>query len=128
MKPGVSFEAPSTCVENTTTLCLEHDRFRVRARWTTRQGATGDGRAMSLTGDSGYFWFFQSDNVEIVIKIKNACAAPYNRFWVFASGLTDVDTVIEVADTKSGRVLTYHNPQQRAFPPVQDTDAFPTCP
>ena len=36
--------------------------------------------------------------------------------------------MIEVADTKSGRVLTYHNPQGRAFPAVQDTDAFPTCP
>lgn len=42
--------------------------------------------------------------------------------------LTDVDTVIEVADTQSGRVLTYHNPQGRAFPAVQDTSAFPTCP
>jgi hypothetical protein len=36
--------------------------------------------------------------------------------------------LIEVADTHSGRVLTYHNPQGRAFPAVQDTVAFPTCP
>ena len=41
LRPAVTFEAPSTCVENGTTLCLEHDRFRVRARWTKRDGTTG---------------------------------------------------------------------------------------
>ena len=39
-----------------------------------------------------------------------------------------LDVVIEVADTATGRVLTYHNPIGTPFPPVQDTDAFPTCP
>jgi hypothetical protein len=128
MAPVVTFEAPSSCLENGTTLCLENDRFRVRARWTTRDGATGAGNARSLTGDSGHFWFFEPENVELVLKVKNACAAPFNHFWFFAAGLTDVDTLIEVADTHSGRVLTYHNPQGRAFPAVQDTVAFPTCP
>ena len=59
---------------------------------------------------------------------KNACGAPFNHYWFFAAGLTDVDTLIEVADTRTGRVLTYHNPQARPFPAVQDTDAFPTWP
>jgi hypothetical protein len=128
LNPVVTFEGPSACVESMTTLCLEHDRFRVRARWTRRDGSTGAAHAVPVTGNSGHFWFFESDNVEIVLKMKNACAAPFNHFWFFAAGLTDVDTVIEVADTQSGRVLTYHNPQGRAFPAVQDTDAFPTCP
>jgi hypothetical protein len=100
----------------------------VRGRWTTRQGSTGDAHAVPLTSDSGHFWFFEPDNVEVVLKVKNACAPPFNHYWFFAAGLTDVDVVIQVADTQSGRVLTYHNPQLRAFPPVQDTDAFPTCP
>jgi hypothetical protein len=128
LHPVVGSEAPSTCVESATTLCLENGRFRVRARWTTRQGATGNGNAFALTGDSGYFWFFEADNVEVVLKVKNACVAPFQHYWFFAAGLTDVETVIEVADTKAGRVLTYRNPQGLAFPPVQDTDAFPTCP
>jgi hypothetical protein len=128
LHPTVSSEPPSTCTPNDGTLCLERGRFRVRARWTTRQGATGAGHAVSLTGDSGHFWFFDPANVEIVLKVKNACGAPFNHYWFFAAGLTDVDTVIEVADTKTGRVLTYHNPQARPFPAVQDTDAFPTCP
>ena len=35
LDPIVTSEAPSTCVANGTTLCLENNRFRVRARWTT---------------------------------------------------------------------------------------------
>ena len=126
--PVVGSEPPGLCAENATTLCLEAGRFRVRTRWTTRSGATGDGRAVALTPDSGYFWFFEDVNVEIVLKVKNACVAPFHHFWFFAAGLTDVQVDVEVTDTETGRVLTYRNPQGRAFPPVQDTDAFPTCP
>jgi hypothetical protein len=128
LDPEVSSEAPSTCVANGTTLCLESSRFRVRATWRTKDGRTGNGTAIVLTGDSGYFWFFEANNVEVVLKVKNACVNPFQKYWFFAAGLTDVETTIEVADTKSGRVLTYRNPQGLAFPPVQDTDAFPTCP
>jgi hypothetical protein len=128
LDPEVSAEAPSTCVANATTLCLENGRFRVRATWRTKDGRTGNGNAIVLTGDSGYFWFFEANNVEVVLKVKNACANPFQKYWFFAAGLTDVETAVQVADTKSGRVLTYRNPQGLAFPPVQDTDAFPTCP
>jgi hypothetical protein len=128
LDPVAGSEPPSTCSPNATTLCLENGRFRVRARWTTRDSASGNGNAVALTSDSGHFWFFESANVEVVLKVKNACAAPFQHFWFFAAGLTNVDTTIEVADTKSGVVLTYHNPQGRPFPPVQDTDAFATCP
>jgi hypothetical protein len=126
--PEQGTEAPSTCVANGATLCLQANRFRVRARWTDKNGATGQANAIELTDESGYFWFFEPDNVEVVLKVKNACVPQYQHFWFFAAGLTDVDTVIEVADTHTGTVLTYHNPLNRAFPPVQDTDAFATCP
>ena len=114
--PSSTSEAPSTCVENGTTLCLENDRFRVRARWTTRAGATGNGNAARLTGDSGYLLVLRAGERGARAQGKNACALAFNHFWFFAAGLTDVDVVIEVADTKSGRVLTYHNPQGRPFP------------
>ena len=86
LDPVVTFESPSTCVANATTLCLETNRFRVRARWTTRAGATGNGNAASLTGDSGTFWFFEQANVELVLKVKNACGSAFNNFWFFAAG------------------------------------------
>ena len=81
-----------------------------------------------MTGDTGYFWFFSSNNVEMVVKTLNACGLPPGRFWVFAGGLTDVNVVMTVTDTQTGTVKTYTNPQGTAFQPIQDTSAFATCP
>lgn len=35
---------------------------------------------------------------------------------------------VVVTDTQTGRTRSYFNPFDRPAPPVQDTDAFPTCP
>ena len=117
----------SGCASDATTLCLNDDRFRVTVDWATVQGATGDGQAVQLTADSGYFWFFNEDNIEMVIKVLNACSFA-DRFWVFACGLTDVEVEILVEDTISGATRTYHNPQKNPFEAIQDTSAFATCP
>ncbi len=116
------------CVENATTLCLSNNRFRVNTSWLRTNGQTGQGQAVELTGDTGYFWFFNAANVEMVLKVLNACGAPTPRYWVFAGGLTNVDVVTTVTDTQAGRVKTYINPQSTAFQTVQDTSAFATCP
>ncbi len=83
---------------------------------------------MKLTDDSGYFWFFGASNVELVTKVLNACVDPFNRHWVFAAGLTDVEVELVVTDTVTGQVKRYQNPRGAAYKPVQDTDAFATCP
>ena len=91
--------------------------------WQTATGS-GNGTAVSLTSDTGYFWFFSSNNVEMVIKVVDGRPVN-NRFWVFAGGLTDVKAVVTVTDTQTGAVKTYTNPQGIAFLPIQDTNAFP---
>lgn len=118
--------ASATCTASDTALCLAGDRFRVEANWVTRDGASGQGKAVRLTDDSGYFWFFGSDNVELIAKVLNACS--FNRYWVFAGGLTDVQVEMIVTDTTNGAVKRYQNPIGTAFQPIQDTSAFATCP
>jgi hypothetical protein len=116
-----------TCVAGPTSLCLSGGRFQVDVAWKTSNGDTGVGQAVSLTADTGYFWFFGASNVEMVIKVLNACT--FNqKFWVYAGGLTDVETTIHVTDTMTGAVKTYTNPQGTAFRPIQDSSAFGTCP
>ena len=119
--------AEASCVANATTLCLNNGRFLVRTQWTTTAGATGAGQAVSLTGDTGYFWFFTANNVEMVVKVVNGCAVD-SSYWTFAGGLTDVNVVMTVTDTQTGTIRTYSNPQSTAFQPIQDTSAFPSCP
>ena len=118
--------ASAACVSDATTLCLNGGRFKVQVQWNTPQGQSGAGQAVALTSDTGYFWFFSANNVEMVIKVVTGC--PVNsRFWVFAGGLTNVNVIITVTDTLTGAVQTYTNIQGAAFQPIQDTNAFSAC-
>jgi lysyl endopeptidase len=118
---------PSTCTQNTTTMCLADNRFAVTATWRTSDGNSGSGQAVRLTADTGYFTFFSASNVEAVVKVLNACGLN-QKYWVFAGGLTNVNVVLTVRDTKTGTTKFYTNPQSTAFQPIQDTSAFATCP
>lgn len=118
--------APGTCNPGPNILCLNDGRFEVEAVWRT-DSDTGPGNAASLGNDSGRFWFFSEDNTELVVKVLNACGG-FDRYWVFASGLTDVEIQITVTDTQAGKVRRYFNPRGKAFAPVQDVEAFATCP
>ncbi len=108
------------------TLELASDRFRVTANWTTADGS-GQGLGDELTGDTGYFYFFSPNNIEVVVKVLDACDE-FNRFWVFAGGLTDVGVELVVEDTESGEIQRYTNDLGTEFTPIRDTDAFATCP
>lgn len=119
LTPGVA----GACAPDSTTLCLSNARFQARANWTTSDGRSGAAQAVSLTGSAGYFWFFSSDNVEVMVKIVDGCALNSN-YWVFAGGLTDAHVVITVTDTTNGAVRTYTNPLGVAFQPIQDTTTF----
>lgn len=108
-------------------LCLQaNERFAVFVQWSTST-ASGVGTATRLTADSGYFWFFRGTNIEMIIKVLDACALN-NRYWVFAGGLTNVGVEITVIDLVAGVSKPYSNPLNTSFQPIQDTNAFATCP
>jgi hypothetical protein len=119
--------ATAVCTPGTTRLCLNGSRFQVDVQWTLANGETGAGRAVPLTADTGTFWFFDSANLEMVVKVLNGCGTN-NRYWVFAAGLTNVRVRITVTDTLRQVTKQYTNPQGTAFLPIQDTSAFQTCP
>ncbi len=124
--PAPAFTGKSDCVAGDTVLCLSQARFAAEVRWRTPAGRSGDGRAVPLTADTGTFWFFGADNVELMVKVLDGCAIN-DRFWVFAAGLTNVEVTLTVTDTVSGQVREYLHPMGTAFPPIQDTGAFDTC-
>jgi hypothetical protein len=113
-------------LEPVSSLVLGNGRFLVAADWETSQGDKGQGHAVGLTADSGYFWFFDDDNVELVVKVLDGCAVNQRR-WVFAGGLTNVRVTLTVHDTLGFYEKTYVNPQNVPFPPLQDVEALPTC-
>lgn len=134
---GYSNEASATtdgvaaaCVASAETLCLNNGRFRTQIVWRTAD-SSGHGQALPIASapDSGLFYFFSPSNLEMLIKVLNACVPSLgNRYWVFYSATTNVEFAVTVTDTQNGKVKTYFNPLNRAAPPVQDVDAFATCP
>jgi hypothetical protein len=121
------FQPSTGCTAEATYLCLNQGRFKIAAAFDASATSSGQAQAVPLTTDTGYLWFFASSNVEVIIKVLDACALG-GHYWVFAGGLTNVDVVITVTDTSTGAVKTYTNPQGTAFQPIQDTAAFSTCP
>jgi hypothetical protein len=124
VNPGPVFE-PS-CVAGPTRLCLHHSRFQVEATWQTAPGSSGFGLGFPITGDAGYLSFFDGGNVEVVTKVVDACALD-QKFWFFASGLTNVGVDLKVTDTLTGQVRNYHNGLGAPFQPILGTGAFGGC-
>jgi hypothetical protein len=121
----VDDDAPtSPCVDDDKTLCLLDGRFKVEVVWRTRQGSIGVGHGTHLTSKSGTFWFFDSSNIEMLIKVLDACQG-FGNHWVFFAATTNVDFTVTVTDTRTGVVKQYANPAGRAAAPVQDTFTFP---
>jgi len=121
------FQSAPPCVANDSTLCLNDGRFKVTASWTRPSSETGQGTAIPLTQDTGYFWFFRDTNVEMIVKVLSGCSNN-NHFWVFAGGLTNVGVELRVEDSETGQTQSYFNPVGEPFQPTQDTFAFATCP
>ena len=105
---GKVFGAP--CAASPTRLCLNGGRFAVDVTWTDFANNTGSGQAVSLTGDTGYFWFFSANNVELIVKVLDGRALNAN-FWVFYGALSNVEYTVTVTDTATGQQKVYHNPQ-----------------
>jgi glucose/arabinose dehydrogenase len=123
--PGLA--GPGLCVPGEASLCLDGGQVWVAARWDDGEGRSGLAHAVALTGDSGYFWFFDRSNVELVVKLLDGCAVGLETRWLFAAGLTDVAVDLRVVDSASGAERRYLHSGGSAFPSIQDTRAFP-CP
>lgn len=108
-------------------LLLGSDRFRLTAEWQDFNLIRGQAKPVTLTRDTGYFWFFNERNVELVVKVINGCSLNQS-FWVFAGGLTSVEVELTVEDTETGQINVYSNALGDPFQPIQDTRAFSSCP
>lgn len=107
-------------------LLLHGERFHVTAEWRAPDGSRGIGHPIPLTEETGLFWFFSSTNVELVVKVLDACPV-FQRYWVFASGLTDVEVTLTVEDRWSGELQRYQRPGGALFAPFADTASFEVC-
>ena len=112
----------SACAADDAALCLLGSRYEARTDWKAGEKA-GAATAIPRTADTGMFWFFSSDNVELVIKVLDGCRENGYR-WVLMGGLTDVGVEVTVTDSDSGRARMYRNLEGTPFPAIFDVTAF----
>lgn len=103
-------------------VCLAGNRFEVEATWRDFAGRTGTAQGVELGDDSGWFWFFDRDNVELVVKVLDGRAVN-GRFWVFYGALTNVEYDLVVRNASTGVTWTHHNPLG-GFQSGADVDAL----
>ncbi len=98
--------AGQPCRANSTTLCLQKNRFRVEVAWTNQfNNTTGVGRPIPRTDITGFFSFGDPSNVELMVKILDFG----DVIKVFYGQLTNLRFTITVTDTRTGTVKTYQN-------------------
>lgn len=118
--------ATSRCASARTSLCLGQGRFRVEVTYSSFGGRPGRGKVIADTSDSGIFWFFDSDNWEVMVKVLDGCQLNGSH-WVFAAASTDLDYRLTVTDQETGRVMQYRHESGTAARAIADVAAFPGC-
>ena len=104
-------------------LALFGGRFDVEVSWRDPgSGRAGFGRAVPDTNQSGFFWFFGANNLELVVKVLDGRALN-QHYWVFYGALSNVEYWITVTDLRTGATKRYHNPAG-SFCGRGDTAAF----
>ncbi len=103
---------------------LNNGRFEVEVDWVS-DTRKGKGDAVLATDDSASFFFFDSSNMDLLVRVLNSCDIN-DRYWVFAGGTTDVEYTLTVTDTNTGTVKAFNS--LGAGAPIGDTNAFETCP
>jgi len=120
--------ATSSCTPDSTHLCLLGTRFRVSVDWTNyNTGVTAAAHATPFVDESGFFYFEDPANIEIMVKIHDACPG-YGHFWFFSAATTNVGYTITVVDTKTGQTETYSNPARVLSAANTDQSSFGNCP
>ncbi len=110
------------CVPSLTHMCLSDGRFSVDVTWRDYAGNTGSaqvvdaGSPSSGTGannTSGMFWFFDSDNWEMLVKVLDACDVN-EKFLFLGAATTDVEYTLTVTDTETQVFWQHTNPLGQA--------------
>lgn len=107
---GPSGNPNARCSPDPSVLCLADNRFAVEVDWKNprQPGNEGVGSPVEDSDDSGFFWFFDPANLELVVKVLDGRGLN-NHFWFFYGALSDVEYDIRVTDRHTGEIRVYRN-------------------
>jgi choice-of-anchor B domain-containing protein len=96
------------CAKGKDGLCLSSNRFLAKVTWRNQfNGSSGKGKPKPLSGVTGSFAFTEPSNTELLVKVLDVGGG---RILVIWGAMSNLEYTLEVTDTKTGKVKTYHNP------------------
>ena len=122
--PALGGSAPGPdCVPKAPALTLDGG-YRVSMCYETDAGLVGDAVDWGLDARrAGLLYFFDRDNVEVLIKVLDGCAVNGHR-WVFVAPVTTLAFNLQV-EAPNGARWTHTNRQGETALARSDTSAFP---
>jgi hypothetical protein len=73
-------------------------RFSVGVTWSYPDGRPGGAaQALKVTDNAGAFWFFDSSNLEVTVKLLDG-GVVNGQFWLFAASMTTLPFTMTVVD------------------------------
>ncbi len=110
------------------TAAVLSDGYEARMCFEMPSGARVDASNYHLESTaSGLLYFFDRDNVEVLVKVLDGCAINGHR-WVFAAAVTDLAFNLEITERATGRAFTHGNPRGMTAATAGDAAAFPCDP
>ncbi len=114
---------PTDCEPRDGVATLSGD-YEIRMCFEMPSGAQADAADYHLESTaSGLLWFFDRDNVEVLVKVLDGCAINGHR-WVFVAPVTTLAFNLEIVERGAGRRFIHRNPRSRTATTVSDTTAF----
>ena len=105
-------------------LCLGEDRFAVTVAFFDPKGLEWTAaRVRPFSRDTGFFTFFDETNVEVMVKVLDACGFD-GHYWVFAGGATDLGIRLTVLDKRTEGSIEYETVGDRPLRAITDLRAF----
>ncbi|MDX1570712.1 MAG: hypothetical protein R3200_09520 [Xanthomonadales bacterium] len=129
----VVWTTPVVSCETTPSRACLLDRFEIAAEWVDYWGnpatiaehaSAGKAAAVPLDANTVGFWFFDPDNLDLVVRLLPECDGGDDAVSVEVVGLVNVGIDLAVEDTVAGVTRAYRNALGQPFQPLRDPDAF----
>ena len=120
---GLSAGASTDCEPGAAAMTLAGG-YKVSMCYETYAGETGDALDWGLdSSQSGLLYFFERNNVEVLIKVLDGCGVNGHR-WVFVAPVTDLAFNLHV-ESPTGERWTHTNRLGRTADAAANVSAFP---
>jgi plastocyanin len=123
-------EGLTTPCDDANALCLGNGRFEATVQWRpSTAGGDKDSKRAQLpeTAGSGLFTPSPQEEPQLLLNVLDRCSVN-GHYWLSLAAVTDLDFIVKVRDTQTGRTRVYLNPAGSTPASLRDVEAFGACP